>query len=75
MAHGYEVSVNGEIDISTVSATRQAAKVNGLVTVFGVVISAAWTEVTIANEWAVAERTHHAMRLRIVPVTIEEAEL
>jgi len=51
MAKGYACTVNGAIRVDTVSATERAAKVNGLTTLFGVLVTQHHSEKWIEDCW------------------------
>lgn len=71
-AEGFAVLFGGAIAVKTVSETPFGAKVNGLVTLFRMMVLQTNTEDQINAAWAAFERRHDD--LSIVPVTITAQE-
>jgi hypothetical protein len=67
-AKGFAVLLNGEIVVKTVSPTALAARVNGLVVVFGLMVRDHEADSEIEARWAAAEK--QVARLTIAPVEI-----
>lgn len=74
-AFGYACTIDGAIQVNTISTTRRAAMVNGLVTIFGVQVTYRVTDEWIARSWedksTRARKTHKIVKVRI---TAQEGE-
>jgi hypothetical protein len=68
-APGFAVIVGGDIQVNTVSETERAAKVNGLVTLFGMAVLDHHTDDEIAVAWAEIVRRFPGP-VAVIPVEI-----
>lgn len=68
-ASGYACAVNGSLRVDTVSPSEMAAKVNGLTTLFGVLVTRHHSTQWIADCWEKLTRESEN-RLEIVRVVV-----
>lgn len=75
MATGYACTVNGMIRVETVAPSRRAAMVNGLTSLFEVLVtrlhSDEWIEKCYAEFVAQSENKHGLVRVSITPADAE----
>lgn len=73
MTSGYACTVNGAIRVDTVSPTKRGAMVNGLTTLFGVLVtqfhSNEWIENAYTQFTADSKNVHNLERVTIVVAT------
>jgi hypothetical protein len=67
MQTGYAILLDGKIDLRTVSDTERAAKVNGLVTIYRLLVMNNATDRDIAQAW---DRRPEPGRTEVVPVRV-----
>ncbi len=74
VAKGFAVFVDDEIDVNTVSTTVRAARVNGLVTRYRVLVKASWPDEHIDNAWHRATKEDEQFVV-VGPVDISAGEM
>ena len=71
MADGFAIELDGQISVSCVGPTEVAAQVNGLVTMFNVMVYEHTTPEHINDAWHQCVMHVPDRKVAVVPVTIE----
>lgn len=73
-AAGWAVVQDGKVIVASVSPTRVGAQVNGLVTIFGIAPTAAWSDETVEAAWNYEASLRSAEIVRVAIQAVADGE-